>query len=98
MMQYDYSTRQITRDYVLVKEDEKCKFSGLPAKVGNDRCMKCRYFSSKIYSWEYGSAIDGDSTYVLCRCKKQKDSEGCQDALSYLYRRFEDRALCALAG
>ena len=95
MMSYDYTTRHITRDFVLVKTDDICRFSGLPARVGNQRCMKCQYFSTKIYAWQYGNILD-DSTFVCCKCKEQKDSNDCTEALSYLYRKFEYHALCAL--
>jgi hypothetical protein len=97
-MTYDYSTRHITRDFVLVEEREICRESGLPARAGNGRCHKCNYFGGKLYSWEYGSIIDDDATYVICKCKAKKDSAGCRKALSYLYEELEKRALCALDG
>jgi len=98
MMTYDYSTGQMTRDFVLVSSEEVCRFSGLPARCGNNRCQKCKFFGGKLYSWEYGgNIIDDDPDFIFCRCKEQKDSKGCSKALGYLYSTLEKRALCALS-
>lgn len=98
MMTYEYDTRKITRDFKLVEEDEICRLSGLPARVGNIRCQKCKKYGGKLYSWQYGHIADDDNTYVICKHKDQKESNGCSKALSYLYDIFEHKALCALDG
>ena len=97
-MNYEYATRKITRDFKLVEEDEICRLSGLPTRAGNERCQKCKNYGGKLYSWQYGYIADDDCTYIICRHQEQKDSENCQKALDYLYRKFEERALCALDG
>jgi len=90
-MTYDYSTRKITRDWHIRRCDEKCRLSGLPAKVGGNRCQKCQYHKGVEFDWQ---ARDLDDTFfILCSHPEAKDSENTDRVLRYIYDRFENEAI-----
>ena len=81
MIQYDYETRKITRDFKLIRFGERCKFSGLPAITGNDRCRKCKYHQG-FYRY-----------CVKCTNEEIKESDGLQKLISEMYREIENEAI-----
>lgn len=85
-MQFDYTTGKITRDFKLVYGEEKCKLSGLPCWVGNDRCRKCKY---------YGGLFLYHGFYILCKHPEQKETENWS-AIDALYNKFRTEALSQL--
>ena len=95
---YDYNTRKIERDFHFVQYDEKCKRGGLPAKVGNDWCRRCKYYDGSLHPSTLGFHYWGrfEESYVFCKHPEAKDSEGSGPAIRAFYERFEEKALCAL--
>lgn len=93
-MTYDYETRKITRDWHIRRVDEKCRLSGLPAKVGGDRCSKCKY--NKGIEFDYQSRDLKDTFFTLCSHPEATDSENTWNVLSRIYNRFESEALARM--
>ncbi len=93
-MTYDYQTRKITRDWHIRRDDEKCRLSGLPAKVGGDRCSKCPYH--KGIEHDYQARDLEDTFFTLCSHPEAKDSENTKYVLRRIYDRFEDEALARM--
>lgn len=91
MMTYDYKTRKITRDFKIRRHNEKCKLSGLPAKVGNKRCHQCPHNKGTEIIWQ-SHDLD-DTFFTLCDHPEAKDSENIENVLSRIYERFENEAL-----
>jgi len=90
-MTYDYNTGKITRDWHIRRHDEKCRLSGLPAKVGGDRCSKCQYHKGTEFDWQ---ARDLEDTFfTLCSHPEATDSENTENVLRGIYDDFEDKAL-----
>ena len=90
-MTYDYNTGKITRDWHIRRHDEKCRLSGLPAKVGGDRCSKCQYHKGTEFDWQ---ARDLEDTFfTLCSHPEATDSENTDNVLRGIYDDFEDKAL-----
>ena len=90
-MTYDYNTGGITRDWHIRRHDEKCRLSGLPAKVGGDRCSKCQYHKGTEFDWQ---ARDLEDTFfTLCSHPEAKDSDNTENVLCRIYDRFESKAL-----
>lgn len=90
-MTYDCNTRKITRDWHIIRHREKCRLSGLPAKVGGDRCSKCPYNKGTEFDWQ---ARDFENTFfTLCSHPEATDSENTGNVLRRIYDRFESEAL-----
>lgn len=90
-MTYDYNTGKITRDWHIRRHDEKCRLSGLPAKVGGDRCSKCQYHKGTEFDWQ---ARDLEDTFfTICSHPEATDSENTENVLWRIYDRFESKAL-----
>lgn len=90
-MTYDYETRKITRDWYLKRDGEKCRLSGLPAKVGGERCRKCPYHKGETFDMD---AIEyEDSFLTYCSHPQATDSENTEKLLGHIYRRFENEAI-----
>ncbi len=89
---YDYTTGRIERDFHFVETGTACRLTDLHARVGSDWCRKCKNHRGIISQFETRS----DKSYVMCRHKDMKDSEGCVKAVEYFYVKFEQQALEAL--
>ena len=96
---YEYATGKITLDFHLVESGSKCRLSGLPAYVDNDRCRKCSHYGGVIYGWSFRTAFSNNTKdYVKCKHPEAKDSEGCEAAYQSYCKRLKYEALCALDG
>lgn len=95
---YDYQTGKVEHDYHFVRYGEKCRLSGLPTFVGNDRCLMCRHYDGSIhpFSTYISLGLRLDDSYVLCKHTEQKDSENCRLARRAFYEKLQNDALCAL--
>lgn len=95
---YDYNTGKITRDFKFVKYREKCRGSGLPCYVGNDRCLKCKYNSGSIHPWtSLETTLSSlEESYVYCHHPEAKDSPGYMIAQRVLYDKLQVNAMGAL--
>ena len=90
-MTYDYSTGKITRDWHIRRDEEKCRLSGLPAKVGGERCKKCPYNKGGKIDWKARDLAD--TFFTLCSHPEATDSENTGNVLWHIYETFEDEAL-----
>ena len=90
-MTYDYNTGKITRDWHIRRHDEKCRLSGLPAKVGGDRCSKCQYHKRTEFDWQAKDLED--MFFTICLHPEATDSENTANVLWRIYDRFESKAL-----
>ena len=95
---YDYTTRQIERDFHFVRRDEKCRLGGLPCYAGSERCTKCQYYAGSIHPFSYHIRYGGrlNDSYVFCKHPEKNDSENSEEALHAFNEAFEHEALCAL--
>lgn len=95
---YNYSTRQIERDFHFVRWNEKCRLGGLPCYVGSERCTKCQYYDGSIHPFSTYIRLDIrlNDSYVFCKHPDKKDSENSGEALHAFNEAFEHEALCEL--
>ncbi len=94
MMTYDYNTTKITRDWHIRRNDEKCRLSGLPIKVGSVRCRKCPYHKGLEFDWDARDLED--VFFSRCSHPIAKDSENTKNVLRNIYKRFENKALACM--
>ena len=84
---FEYETGKVTRDFKIVRFGERCKLSGLPAYVGNERCRKCKH---------YGSMLVLDGFFAACMHPEQKDSDNILKSLNIFYEQVRSETLNAL--
>ena len=92
-MTYDYQTREITRDWHLIKHGERCRLRGLPAIVGAHGCEHCPFNKGTEIDWSAHNIED--QFYTKCINKDAKDSEGSGEIIRQIIDKFEDEAMCA---
>lgn len=91
MSTYNYETGKITRDFKFRRTGERCKLGGLPAKVGNDFCLRCKHNCGTQMDW---TARDlEDLSFTKCNHPEAKDSENTESVKYTWYERFEQEAL-----
>ena len=86
MMEFDYSTGVITRDFKVVSTDDKCKLSGLPCYVGSERCKKCRHFAGTYMFHGF---------WIFCKSPEQEDTKNFA-VIDAIYSDFRNEALSQL--
>jgi hypothetical protein len=95
---YDYTTRQMTFDFHLVRKEEVCKLPySTPARVGAWSCQHCRYNGGSLTDWN-AHDIHAINSYVKCKHPDAVNSEDTESVWWRIHEDFEHEALCALDG
>jgi len=86
MIEFDYTTGTIKRDFKIVSWDRVCKLMSLPCYVGSKRCKKCKHYDG---SYMY------HGFWIFCKHPEQKDTENFS-VVDEIYSKFRAEALSQL--
>ena len=82
---YNYHTGEISLDFHILKLGEICRRMPLPARVGNNYCIRCKFNA--------GTYRTDDGVFYKCKHEQATNSEGCESVMRCIYDDLRQEAI-----